>query len=145
MRTMKKIVRFIMQNKFKRETMLIVIYSGYFRLFLLLFSVEHLIKHMGNLGEESPLNDTNENYRYALRVSRMVNRMCDKTIWESKCLVRALTAQKLLKKKGIESTIYLGCKMINDKLEAHAWLRCGVLYITGGDGKEFTQVAKFSL
>lgn len=145
MRKMIKVVRFMKYNKFKSETIWIYLYSGYYRLLLLLFSTEHLTKHMGKFGEESSFQDTNENYRYALRISRLVDRMCDKTIWESKCLVRALTAQKLLRKKGIESTIYLGCKMINNKLEAHAWLRCGELYITGGDGKDFTQVAKFSL
>lgn len=56
-----------------------------------------------------------------------------------------LNSAKLLRKKGIESTICLGCKIINNKLEAHAWLRYGEIYITGVDGKDFTQVVKFSL
>ena len=28
-------------------------------------------------------------------------------------------------------------------MKAHAWLRCGGLYVTGGTGEEFAQVAKF--
>ena len=30
--------------------------------------------------------------------------------------------------------MYLGCKMNEGKMVAHAWLRCGAMYVTGGDG-----------
>ena len=72
-----------------------------------------------------------------------MNRICNKTAWESKCLVRALTAQKLLKQKGIGSTLYLGCGYAEDKMVAHAWLRCGELYVTGGDGAGYAVGDKF--
>ncbi|WP_051204843.1 lasso peptide biosynthesis B2 protein [Butyrivibrio sp. VCD2006] len=49
--------------------------------------------------------------------------------------MRALTAQKLLLEKGIESTLYLGCKEDETgKMVAHAWIRCGKAYVTGGNG-----------
>ena len=76
-------------------------------------------------------------------MSRIVDRICSKAPWESKCLVRALTAQKILKKKGIHSTMYLGCGLNDGKMVAHAWLRCGEMYVTGGNGSEYAIVDKF--
>ncbi|MCA5963741.1 lasso peptide biosynthesis B2 protein [Blautia sp. RD014234] len=67
------------------------------------------------------------------KVSYAVDQVCQKTKWESKCLVRALTAQKLLRRKKIATTLYLGCGLDeNGKMIAHAWLRCGKMYVTGG-------------
>ena len=47
--------------------------------------------------------------------------------------------------KGIASTIYLGVFKENGKLKAHAWLRCGQLYLTGGNGEGMAVVAKFGV
>ena len=63
--------------------------------------------------------------------------------WESKCLVRAMTARKLLKEAGIHSTLYLGVGKDEGKMIAHAWLRCGQMYVTGGNGSSYAMVAKF--
>ncbi len=98
---------------------------------------------MGIRGEESKEKETEENYRYAYHVAYAVSRVCNRTAWESKCLVRALCAQRLLHKKGIESTLYLGCGKEEGKLVAHAWLRCGEVYVTGGNGAEYATVDKF--
>ena len=62
---------------------------------------------------------------------------------ESKCLVRALAAQRLLCRRGLSSTLYLGCGMEEGKMVAHAWLRFGEMYVTGGDGGGYTTVARF--
>lgn len=97
----------------------------------------------GTEGEESGMEESLEHYKYAKAVSICVNHVCNKTAWESKCLVRALTAQKLLKRKAIPSTMYLGCKMEEGKMVAHAWLRCGSMYVTGGSGEGYAIVDKF--
>ena len=78
---------------------------------------------------------TLDEYRFCKKVAYSVNQVCGKTKWESKCLVRALSAQRLLAEKGIDSTLYLGCKMDeNKKMIAHAWIRVGKMYVTGGNG-----------
>uniref|UniRef100_UPI0040572C81 lasso peptide biosynthesis B2 protein n=1 Tax=Acetatifactor sp. TaxID=1872090 RepID=UPI0040572C81 len=128
------LINFITDNKFKAETLLSYFYSAVFRVEILLIKPKHLKKHWGEEGKESPEEEEKAIYKYAASVSRIVNRICTKTSWESKCLVRALTAQKLLKRKKIHSTMYLGCKMDNGKMVAHAWLRCGQMYVTGGNG-----------
>lgn len=128
------LVHFITDNKFKAETLLSYYYSALFRVQILLVKPKHMKKHWGEEGKESVETESKEVYKYAASISRIVNRICTKTSWESKCLVRALTAQKLLRRKNIHSTMYLGCKLNEGKMVAHAWLRCGELYITGGNG-----------
>lgn len=134
---------FITDNKFKVETLLSYYYSAVFRILILLVKPKHLQKSWGEEGRESENEESKEVYKYAASISRIVNRICNKTSWESKCLVRALTAQKLLKRKGIHSTLYLGCGVKEGKMVAHAWLRVGQMYVTGGDGKEYSIVDKF--
>lgn len=128
------LVHFITDNKFKAETLLSYYYSALFRVQILLVKPKHMKKHWGEEGKESVETEPKEVYKYVASISRIVNRICTKTSWESKCLVRALTAQKLLRRKNIHSTMYLGCKLNEGKMVAHAWLRCGELYITGGNG-----------
>ena len=83
-----------------------------------------------------------DRYRGRIRLAR-VNRITEHTLWESKCLVRAMTARKLLKEAGIHSTLYLGVGKDEGKMIAHAWLRCGQMYVTGGNGSSYAMVAKF--
>jgi hypothetical protein len=50
-----------------------------------------------------------------------------------------------MSEKGIGSTMYLGCKEEKGKMLAHAWIRCGAMYVTGGNGAAdgFAIVEKF--
>lgn len=139
-----RIVRFIKYNEHKSITIQAFFCSAFYRFQLLYCEKSKLRKKWGVEGEESPKSATLEEYRYAKKVSYAVNRVCNKTRWESKCLVRALTAQYLLWKKGIQTTMYLGCALNEkDKMIAHAWLRCGNMYVTGGNGSEYVIVDKF--
>ena len=137
------IVNFLKQNPQKRLTVLAYVYSAIYRFEVFFIKPKYLRKHWGIEGQESPENEVGWKYTFAVYVAKVVDRICSKTAWESKCLVRALTAQKLLKKKGIQSTMYLGCSMEDGKMTAHAWLRCGKLYVTGGDGTGYSIVDKF--
>ncbi|TVX79099.1 lasso peptide biosynthesis B2 protein [Peribacillus simplex] len=79
-------------------------------------------------------------------VSRAIKIMSRYTVWESQCLVKAMAAMKMLEKRKIDSTLYLGtAKDENGGLIAHAWLRSGPFYITGAEVMDrFTVVSKFS-
>ncbi len=135
--------RFVRHCKYKRLCLVALCYSAYYRLCILMFKPAKMQKHWGVRGEDSPAEDTIENYRYAHRVSYAVDRICTRTTWESKCLVRALSAQKMLKKKGIHCTLYLGCAVEDGKMVAHAWLRVGKMYVTGGNGEGYAIVDKY--
>lgn len=138
-----RVLNFVRYNSQKRLTVLAYVYSAIFRFKIFFIKPKYLQKHWGKEGMESPETEVPWKYRYASNVSKVVNRICSRTAWESKCLVRALTAQKLLKMKGIQSTLYLGCGYDEGKMVAHAWLRCGKMFVTGGDGTSYSVVDKF--
>ena len=55
--------------------------------------------------------------------------------WSTKCFDRALTAKRLLNDYGLPCTLYMGVAPENGNgMEAHAWLRCGTEYVSGGNG-----------
>ncbi|PGK39345.1 stage V sporulation protein S [Bacillus anthracis] len=80
------------------------------------------------------------------KVSEAISIMSRYTFWESQCLVKAIAGMKMLEKRHIESTLYLGtAKDNNGELIAHAWLRSGSFYVTGSEGMEkFTVVGSFA-
>jgi hypothetical protein len=68
------------------------------------------------------------------------------TFWESECLVKAIAGMKMLNRRHLSSTLYLGTAIDkNGKLIAHAWLRSGSYYVTGKEEmNNFTIVGKFA-
>ncbi len=121
-------------------------YSASFRLQLLVLKPKDMKKHWGIEKEESDTDEPEEYTDYVRKVSRAVLCVCNNTKWESKCLVRALTAQKLLNKKKLHSTLYLGVRQDGEgKMLAHAWLRWGKYIVTGGneDLNKYAVVSKF--
>lgn len=86
------------------------------------------------------------NRKFLAHISQTVRMMSRYTFFESECLVQAIAAMKMLERRKIESTLYLGtAKDETGKFIAHAWLRSGPFYITGNHGREeFTVVQKFA-
>lgn len=67
------------------------------------------------------------------------------TPWKSNCLPQAMTGKRMLQKRGLRSTFYLGLLRISTgEVVAHAWLRCGNVYVTGGSGARYTVVGTFA-
>ena len=134
---------FFTKNQNKKITLAVWFYAAWYRFCIRFISPKKLSLYWGIRGEESAETATMEQYRYAKLVGNRVNRSANHTPWESKCLVRALTAQKLLKRKKIESTLYLGVGQEDGKMTAHAWLRVGQMYVTGGNGEGYAIVDKY--
>ena len=103
------IARFLKYNKSKKMTVESFCYAAFYRFCVLFMKPKKLRPYWGEEGRESAEEETHQNYCQAAHISQIVNRYCDKTAWESKCLVRALTAQRMLSKRNIHSTLYLGC------------------------------------
>ncbi len=141
---LKLIYNFIFKNKNRWLTVKAFLYAAYYRMCVLLISMDKLKKKFGILNNESSEIEEVQHYYYASRVSMVVNRVARRTPWESKCLIQALTAQRLLMQKKIPSTLYLGVGKEDKNMVAHAWLRCGEYYITGGNGEGYAIVARFS-
>ena len=96
--------------------------------------------------KETSFRIDESNRKILKQISEAIHIMSNYTFWESQCLVKAIAAMKMLERRQIESTLYLGtAKDENGKLIAHAWLRSGPFYITGAEGMErFTVVSKFA-
>lgn len=136
-------LHFFKQNKEKILTIKVWFWAAFFRAFILLIPGKYAHKFYGIKGEESSPEESKEIYKKAWKIAFHVNRIGEHTPWESKCLVRALTAQKLLKNWKIPSTLYLGVKRQDGKMVAHAWIRTGNFFVTGGEGEGYGIVAKF--
>jgi hypothetical protein len=64
--------------------------------------------------------------------------------WKPVCLPQALAAKRMLARRGIPSTLYLGVDSAR-QLDAHAWVRVGRVIVTGGPREErFTVVSTFA-
>ena len=150
MQTLLKLFRkiktfFKIENQDKLAFIKAFIYMGYFRAFILFIPFNKLRKRMGKIKVESPDEVEQTDYIKAKRMASIINIVAPKTPWESKCLVQALTAQKMLKKQGVSTTLYLGVKKENNQMVAHAWTRCGNYFVTGGSNRHgYAVVAKFA-
>jgi hypothetical protein len=64
------------------------------------------------------------------------------------CLMEAVAAQALLRRRGVASTVYLGvapARADGRQINAHAWLRCGERIVTGKtEAGRFRALACFS-
>jgi hypothetical protein len=132
------------------KSMLIIVealfYLGWARL-LINRPFSKISPTLGIKMQESPDRVIKENISALKNVYQAINIMSRHTFWESKCLVKAIAGMKMLERRKIDSTLYLGTARDerNGRLIAHAWLRSGPFYITGKDGMEkFTIVERFA-
>lgn len=91
--------------------------------------------HMLETAQDLPL----EQLREARRIAWAIKSITPYTPWKSNCYPQAITAKYLLERRGIACTLYLGATFKKEEkggLDAHAWVRCGPMYITGGKGHE---------
>lgn len=64
--------------------------------------------------------------------------------WKCTCLVQALAAYRVLRRRGCRPCLYLGLRKSPSDLEAHAWLVYGSRFITGrAQAETFAPVALF--
>lgn len=101
---------------------------------------------LGKQMQETTYDPNNSTEKIVKHISQAVLITSNYTFWESQCLVQAVAAMKMLNRRKIESTLYLGtAKDEKGKLIAHAWLRSGPYYLTGSEGMEkFTVVGYFA-
>jgi hypothetical protein len=97
------------------------------------------------MAETPSREEGGERRKLAGEVAQAVHRASRHVPWAAKCLVQAMAGKKMLERRGIASTLYLGLAKSPDQgLQAHAWLRCGSQIILGGGGLErFAVVAAF--
>lgn len=79
----------------------------------------------------------------ALRVAWAIDRAA-RRVPGSTCLVRALAAGWMLRRRGETSLLHLGVDMVDGLPVAHAWLESGDGFVCGGpEARRFTPLAAF--
>jgi hypothetical protein len=123
-----------------------LIYMGYTRFLLRYRPFSKVAPSLGAQMQETTDIWIDRNNDSLQKVHDAIRIMSNHTFWESKCLVKAIAALKMLERRQIESTLYLGtAKDEFGKMVAHAWLRSGPFYITGAEVMEqFIVVGKFA-
>jgi hypothetical protein len=82
--------------------------------------------------------------KQAARVRWAVETVARHLPWKPVCLPQALAAKRMLQRRGIASTLYLGVDPAK-QLDAHAWVRVGRMIVTGGPREDrFAVVSTFT-
>ena len=113
------------------------------RVAVLVVPFRRLAPHLGTAATESdrdePLDEMARRVGWAVRAASRV------TPWKTPCLAEAIAGQRMLRRRGIPSTLYMGLSKDGQALAAHAWLRCGPAILTGrAERGQFTAVASFA-
>ena len=139
---------FVFRTNRRRLTIKAVLYAAVARFRVYFFPGKRVHRYLGEKDGETSTEVPNEDEQRDIRfVAHRVAGMARRVPWESKCLVQAMTAQRLLRDYGISSTLYLGVgrDKENGNMVAHAWVRSGPYSICGGNGEGYATVAKFKM
>ena len=114
-----------------------VIWLGIARLAVLVMPFRWIAPFLGRHMAESPQTTESEQKEIAERISRVVQTVSRHMPWECKCLTQAIACKNMLKRRGLQTTLYLGvAKGGEGNLKAHAWLRSGDMIVTGARGMD---------
>ena len=121
---------------------------GVTRVLVRFLPFRQLERLLGTRLAESPTELGDAERIVARRVVWAVRGVHRYTPWKSDCFPQALTAKLMLRRRGVASTLYLGVAFTQSRadLMAHAWLRCGGIYVGGGPeaNRGFGAVASFA-
>jgi Transglutaminase-like superfamily len=113
-----------------------------------ILSLGSITARLGVPMQETPKDGVREDQlRYARRVGWAIRGAARRTPTNSNCYPQALTAWWLLHRKHIPTTFYYGAAFEEDgtALQAHVWVRCGPLVVTGGgQGRRFAPLTWFA-
>lgn len=102
---------------------------------------------LGSYMEETPYDDLSRDQKWqGVQVSRALHRVSGHVFWETECMVMGMAAMKMLARRKVPSTLYLGMRRNPaGKVAAHAWVRSGAFYVTGAEEiEQYTVVGKFA-
>ena len=98
---------------------------------------------LGRIGAESPAGVPAAQEDFARRIGWAVAAMARFVPWDGRCLSQAIAGRRMLGRRGIPCTVYLGVGEDPGQPgsnQFHAWLRCGSRFVTGGEPRSRYQV-----
>lgn len=95
-----------------------------------------LATYLGGHGQASPTEVDNATRDCARLVGRALRVARRRLPFQSRCLVMAIAALLMMKRRRLDSTLYFGVATGDgDELQAHAWVTVGDVMVTGGAGR----------
>lgn len=98
------------------------------RVLVFLVPLRWVTPWLGRRMHETPQDDPGPR---AIGVRDCLRAVADGLPWEPRCLERAVAGHLMLRRRGLSCTLYLGVNLEEGSLQAHAWLRCGSLAMSG--------------
>ncbi len=123
-----------------------IFWTGIARILIVFFKLKQFSFILGKHMKESAHTNSDADIGIILPIGLAIRRAGRVVPWRCKCYEQAVAAKIILKRKGINSTLYYGvAKSKDEKLKAHAWVRCGTHIVTGKKGmKQFAIVGTFA-
>jgi hypothetical protein len=130
----KKADSFIKMPAIRKRLFIEAVYTSAFVKFSLLFMpFSKISAWLGNRNPDVTDTEISSDKQVYLTEAQKALKLCDKyTPWPTECYTQALTAKILLKRRSINSVLYIGFKKgQNNNFEGHAWLVSQEYVITG--------------
>jgi hypothetical protein len=104
---------------------------------MIFFSFRRIAGWLGTPDAETRTNAAAEQVELATEIGWAVGCVARRVPWDARCLAQALAAAWMLRRRGLESTVTFGAdRRTPNDFVAHAWLRFGPCFVTGGAGHE---------
>src|SRR4051794_9385552 len=120
---------------------------GFSRLLIILLPFTVIRRLLGESDEAArravPELDAHQRAR-AEHIGHVVEAAARNAPWRSDCYPQALTARTFLAVRRIPHVVSFGVRRDEGALIAHAWVHAGDVAVTGGDGREYTEVGRFA-
>lgn len=101
------------------------------------------LRRLTNMGKETAITglSNDQDSSKAIKSIKTALRRADRfSFWRNRCLVSSFAGKKMLSRRGIESSIYLGARLDEGgRLKAHAWLKSGDFEVVEKSG-EFSEL-----
>lgn len=124
-----------------------VYFLGVARLTVRFIPFKRIAPTLGTLIQQNDVSEETMTDAKALKIGQAIARAVRYMPWESVCLPQAIAAQRMLRRRGLEWSLYLGVARedVGPGLKAHAWLRSGSSILCGAQGhQQFSVVSVFA-
>ncbi|MDR2037519.1 MAG: lasso peptide biosynthesis B2 protein [Bacteroidales bacterium] len=116
------------------------------RIITTVFHIKHYTRWLGQSRLETDITTPSPHEKEQIIQVKAAIARCRHLVWSRKCLVESIAAKRMLHRRNIQSTIYMGvAKNDRGRMIAHAWLRSGNIWVSGGRNRQkYTIVGCFS-
>ena len=113
-----------------------IVFLIFAKLLLVVVPFSWLSRYMGEL-VDTPPNDTFVKSNEVSLISRAIVKANRNIPFETACYPQALAAKLLLKRRNLDSTVFIGVQKDDlGRISGHAWLKYGECVVTGKEKHE---------